>query len=342
MPHPLPTDLPARLRELADLIRCAARSSAGLSRERGEQFATPRPVGHGAGDVTFALDQATEAAVDAWFERTAGDGPLSLLTEDRGWRHRGPQGALDSFDHGGPRVVVDPVDGTRQLMADLRSAWTVIAACGPGAETPCLSDVHYGLCAELSDSRAASYRVLSAQRGAGARLELRHLESDELLDERPLQVDGDDRPDHGYFSFFRYTPSLRPALAETEAHFFARLAEHEGADVRSCYDDQYISNGGQLVLLSLGTYRLIADLRAELAARHATPSTTSKPYDCAGAILIARAAGCVLTDAGSGPLDFPLDAETPVSFIGWANRATAARLGPHLEGVLGACAGGRR
>ncbi|MCB9913655.1 MAG: hypothetical protein H6828_00740 [Planctomycetes bacterium] len=330
----LPDDLLDELRALCAALRAAARGAVAAGHAAGNGYAAQRPTGVGAGDVTFALDEAAEAALEAWFERRAARGPLSVFSEDRGWRHRGPSGALAGFDHGGPRVVVDPVDGTRHLMADLRSAWTVVAACGPGAGVPRFADVELGLVAELPDSRAARYRVLRARRGAGARLELRALDDDALLDDAPLAVDADDRADHGYFSVFRYSPAARPALAQIEAAFFERLARHEGADPRSCYDDQYISNGGQLALLALGTYRLIADLRAWLAARGAPEVTTSKPYDCAGALLVAREAGCALSAPEGGPLDFPLDATTPVSFVGWANAATAARLAPHLQAAL--------
>jgi len=296
-------------------------------------------VAQGAGDLTYALDEASEAALGRWFEDVTRHAPLSLFSEDAGWRHRGPDGAsrsreLPGFDHGGPRLVIDPVDGTRNLMADLRSAWTVLALCPPGPGQPRLADAAYGLLAELPDARAARYRLLAATRGAGARLEERRLDDDFLVQRAPLAADGDDRPDHGYFSVFRYTPAMRPLLARVEADFFARLEAREGADLRQCFDDQYISNGGQLALLALGTYRMIADVRAHLAPRVAAPVTTSKPYDCAGAIVVAREAGCVVTDAAGGELDFPLDATTPVSFVGWANAATARRLAPHLARAL--------
>jgi fructose-1,6-bisphosphatase/inositol monophosphatase family enzyme len=104
--------------------------------------------------------------------------------------------------------------------------------------------------------------------------------------------------------------------------------------VRACWDDQYVSNGGQLALLALGTYRMIADLRASVAARHGRTTLTGKPYDISGAVLCAQEAGCVVTAVDGSPLDFPLDAETPVGFVGWANAATSERLAPHLAMAL--------
>ena len=149
-----------------------------------------------------------------------------------------------------------------------------------------------------------------------------------------LVTDSDDRADHGVFSFFRFSPHQRPQIAAVEADFFARIAAGEGADLMHCYDDQYVCNVGQLVHLALGSYRLIADLRAHLSGPNDAPVVTSKPYDLAAAILVAREAGCVVTAPDGTPLDFPLDATTPVSFVGWANEPTARRLAPHLEAAL--------
>jgi hypothetical protein len=73
-----------------------------------------------------------------------------------------------------------------------------------------------------------------------------------------------------------------------------------------------------------------------MASRLRQATVASKPYDLAGALLCAAEAGCHLTDPLGGPLDFPIDASTPVSFVGYANAGTHARLGAHLQAVLDA------
>jgi fructose-1,6-bisphosphatase/inositol monophosphatase family enzyme len=329
----------ARLIGLCSRVRAAARSALERAARQGRLEELARPVRQGAGDVTYALDEESERAVEAWLAETARERPLSLLTEDSGWRHLGPGtgGApreLAGFDHGGPRIALDPIDGTRNLMADLRSAWTVVSCAGPGCGMPRLAELEIGIVSEIPDSRAARYRVLAARRGGGCSFELRALEGDEELERRVLRADADNRADRGYFPFFRYLPEQRPELARLEARFFARLAEREGARVRDCYDDQYISNGGQLVLLALGTYRMVADIRGMVAKKVGGEVVTAKPYDLAGAVLCAREAGCVVTAPDGEELDFPMDCETPVDWVGWANAPTARRLGPHLRAVL--------
>jgi fructose-1,6-bisphosphatase/inositol monophosphatase family enzyme len=342
-----------RLVDLSDRIRAAAREALIEAVRGGTLERLSRAAGQGVGDVTYGIDVPAEHAIDRWLAETARETPLSLLTEDSGWRHRGPDvsevaggkggiRALDGFDHGGPRISVDPIDGTRVLMCDLRPAWSVIGLAGPGPSEPRIGDVVLGVLSEIPDSRGASYRRLSAIRGGGCRLVERDLTEDEPSADRRLEAGADqgaarrldagadDRVDHGIFSFFKYMPAERPRIAAIEAAFFARLAETERADVRACFDDQYTSNGGQLALLALGTYRMIADVRAHLFEK----TLTSKPYDVAGAVICAQEAGAVVTAVDGSPLDFPLDAKTPVSFVGWANRATEKRLSKYLAEVL--------
>ena len=333
-----------RLVALADELRRATLEGVARAREAGQGEALMRPVSQGAGDVTYGLDEPSEHALGRWFDELSRETPLSLLTEDSGWRHAGAGAPASSgtngatphaaFAHGGPRVVVDPIDGTRNLMTDLRSAWSVIALAAPGEHAPRQSDVVLGVVSEIPDSRAAVYRRLVAERGGVCRFEERRVDDDTIVRAHPLHTGHEARVDHGYFPFFRYLADQRPLIASVEAAFFARLAEHEGADVRNCYDDQYISNGGHLALLSFGTYRMLADLRAFLAERRGKPTMTTKPYDVAGAIVCAEAAGAVVETPEGGPLDFPLDVVTPVSWVGWVNRETQERLAPHLHAIL--------
>ena len=75
------------LRELCDRLRAATQDSL---RSAGGSGDLSRPVSMGAGDRTFGLDVPAEEVCSAWLEEMARQTPLSLLTEDAGWRHRGP------------------------------------------------------------------------------------------------------------------------------------------------------------------------------------------------------------------------------------------------------------
>lgn len=328
----------ARLVLLCDALRTRTHAALCAAEAEGRLGELARPHGEGVGDVTFALDLPSEEHIARWSEEVAAREPLSVLTEDAGWRHLGPDGkggvrALASFDHGGPRLVFDPIDGTRNLMADLRSAWTVVAFAPPGAHAPRMSDCTGGIVSELPGTLAGAFRRIVSD-GRVTTLERLALDGRALAAPRRLVVDGDARADHGYFPFFRYQPAQRPAVARLEAAFAARLVQHEGADARSLYDDQYISSAGQLVQLALGRYRLLVDARALVAERLGIAGPTSKPYDLAGALMCARAAGVRVRALAGGELDFPLDATTPVGFAAFVNEPTRARLEPHWHAAM--------
>ncbi|MHC4893053.1 MAG: inositol monophosphatase family protein [Planctomycetota bacterium] len=330
-----------RLEELCRRLREAVRETLAAAIEASALDDLSRPTSVGAGDWAFGLDVPTERELDLWLDEQARQGPLSLMTEDSGWRHRGPDGAggvvaLDGFDHGGPRIVVDPIDGTRNLMHDLRPAWTLVSFCEPGPDAPRLADVTVGLIGELPDSRGGAYRVLTAVRGAGCHITERELQGDRTRYARRLSVDDSDRADQGYFPFFRYAPILRAPIADLEATFLARLAEHEAAYTEHCFDDQYCCSAGQLVLTILGRYRMVVEARPLVADWLGVSTRPSKPYDVAGAILCAREAGCLVEHPLGHDLDFELDTETPVSFVAYHNASTGARLRPHLTAALDA------
>lgn len=327
-----------RLCALCDDLREATRAALLAAELEGSSGHLARPHSQGLGDVTFGLDLPSEARIAAWHIAEAREGPLSVLTEDTGWRHLGPDGeggwrALDGFAHGGPRIAIDPVDGTRNLMADLRPAWSVVAFAPPGASQPRLGDLCGGIVSEIPGTNSAFFRRLVSD-GRTCRIQQASLATPGALRDRALTVDHDDRADHGYFPVFRYEPAQRPAIARIEADFFARLVGQEGAEARSIYDDQYISSAGQLVLLALGRYRMVSDPREWVGRRLGVMGVTSKPYDLAGAVVCARAAGAIVTDVEGGLLDFPIDATTPVGYTGYANPATQKRLEPHWRAAL--------
>jgi fructose-1,6-bisphosphatase/inositol monophosphatase family enzyme len=339
---PIEGDWSGAISELCAEIRGPVRAGlAEVAAGRASLDSVAEAVSVGAGDVTFAIDVVAEQQVTRWLEREGARRPLSLMTEDAGWRHvgPGPDGShveLSGFDHGGPRIALDPIDGTRNIMHDVRSAWIVVSLAGPGAGAPRFEDVEFGVVSELPDTRAAVARELSARRGGGACMRRLELGSGADLGQRTITADSARRLDGGYFPCFGFHPALRPHAQRLGAHIARRVAEEYGADESRMFDDQYISSGGQLALLALGRYRSIVDARGEIGARVSDPRQTCKPYDMAGAALVAQEAGCVVVRPDGAPLDFELDTHTTVDFAGFHNRATAEAILPFLrEGLDG-------
>lgn len=130
-------------------------------------------------------------------------------------------------------------------------------------------------------------------RGGGCTSAVRALADDVVLRDGALLADSSDRADHGYLPYFGYHPSQRAAMQ-------------------------------QLALLALGHYRLVVDARQRWNELARVRLQTAKPYDVAGAILVGREVGAVVTRTDSGTLDFPLNVTTPVEFV--AFHTTAGRV----------------
>jgi myo-inositol-1(or 4)-monophosphatase len=110
--------------------------------------------GSGAGgDVTFAVDEVAEGALERFLAERAPE--LAFYSEDRGLM--APDGAREV-------LVVDPIDGTRPAMAGLESACVAVARAPLGSGEPTMADVSVGCVVEIK-----SGDWFLAVRGGGVR-----------------------------------------------------------------------------------------------------------------------------------------------------------------------------
>jgi len=104
-----------------------------------------------------------------------------------------------------------------------------------------------------------------------------------------------------------------------------------------CFEDQYLSSGGQLYELMSGHDRFIADLRPLmeplLNRRGLTLGICCHPYDLCTE-LIAREMGVIVTDARGETLRAPLDVETNIAWAGYANSYIRQEIEPLLQRAL--------
>lgn len=320
------------VRRLHETIRGGVSHCLEEARRTGDPELANRPGAWGAGDVSYALDVPAEAAIAAFGEEVAQSHPITLVCEGPGVvRHRGAGG--------GPalRAIIDPVDGTRSLMHDMRSAWALTGVARDRGDATRLSDIELAVQTELPTSTAAVYHVLTAVAGQGARIARREVISGEVIEEGPLLTPQQLPLDNGYLAFTRYLAQERPIVAELEQRFLDSALPAHGLDPRLIYDDQYLCSAGQLFLVTTGRYRMLADLRGWLRETRGVQNFTAKPYDLA-ALLIYREAGAIVLDAAGEPLDAPLDTETPLSVLAWPNETLRAAYQPHLRLAMDALA----
>ena len=314
-------------RRLLCRLQDAIRDSVRAAQRRGTRRMT-RVAAVTSADTIYGIDKVSEATVLAWFAKHwPKRWPVELVME-------GLEGAAVTFPRGTPvaqtvwKCILDPIDGTRGLMYDKRSAWS-LAALAPqrGAKTN-LSDIVVAVMTELPVSKQGLADQLSVVRGTGVKAERIDLRTGRRKRFTPRPSQARDVA-HGFASFAKFFPPGKAWLAEREERLWRSL----GAGVE-IFDDQYLSSGGQIYELLMGHDRFVADLRplafTQLRVRSAL---ACHPYDICTA-LIAQELGCVVTAPDGKPLRVPLDTTSPVAWVGYANKALARRIGPKLRKIL--------
>lgn len=293
-----------------------------------------RIAGVTAADTIYHIDRLSEEAILAWFEahwpRTL---PVELVME-------GLEGEPVTFPRGTPvrrtrwKCILDPIDGTRGVMYDKRSAF-ILAGLAPqrGPRTR-LTDIRVAVMTELPVSKQDRADQLSAIRGGGVRAETQDLVRGTRRRWRP-------RPSratgfaHGFASLARFFPEGKALLAGLEEALWREIGLLGGDSGQQVFDDQYISTGGQLFELIAGHDRMLGDLRPMAYAKlgYSAAALCCHPYDICTA-LIAQEAGCLVESPTGGALRAPLDTTTPVAWMGYANPTLARLVRPVLRRLI--------
>ena len=354
---PSPEVLLERLREMHGFVRQAVLADRHDAIVGGTVGAGDRaqPVdGDGATDFTFAPDRIAEDRIAEYCRQWAADeGPLRLVTEDADVVFpAGARAAEARF-----RVLVDPIDGTRVFLRDLRSAWTISAVvpekpgAGPGhrrpggeeeaSGEPTLADTIAALQTELPVTRQEIAEVLATAEGTPPRIERWRLApdagwdptADRRLDERRLDTGDEDTIEHTFVSFCKFFPEGKTQIARIEEAALASVSLRGGREHGRSYsfDDQYLSTAGQLWCLATGRYAMVADVRPlvnrKLAAAGRPTAIVGHPYDLAS-LRVATDAGVRVTDLAGEPLAPRAVATDEVGFLAYANDAVRRRLEP--------------
>ncbi|MBC7932493.1 MAG: inositol monophosphatase [Rubrivivax sp.] len=288
------------------------------------------------GDTIYAVDRVSEELLVELFEHeVASRAPLVLVAEGiEGGQLVLPRGSAER--EAVWRVVVDPIDGTRGLMYQKRSAWVLTGvARNRGAETN-LQEIELAVQTEIPLVKQHLCDTLWAVRGGGAHAE----RFNRLTDERQALALRPSRATtirHGFAMIVRFFPGARDELAAIDEEIVRGALGPVEPGKAHCFEDQYLSSGGQLYELMMGHDRFVADLRPliemVLNRRGLALGICCHPYDMCTE-LIAREAGVIVTDERGGPLSAPLQVGPDISWAGYANDAIRREIEPLLRDAL--------
>jgi 3'-phosphoadenosine 5'-phosphosulfate (PAPS) 3'-phosphatase len=323
----------ARLVERLRAIHAAIRDEVVASCERSAIEVLETPVDEQAGDTIFAIDRVSEAVLVHHFEELAREWPLVLVAEGLGASGRMtlPHGATPELV-----VLVDPIDGTRGLMVQKRSAWILTGVAPYRDEHQTLTSIELALQTEIPLVKQHLSDAFIAWSDGGA-LQLRGERFDRLhrthvaIAPRPSRAT---TIEHGFGNLARFFPGPRALLATIDDALIERVLGPQPPGRARAFEDQYICSAGQMGELLAGHDRWCADLRPLVWKKLGVRGLCCHPYDLA-AELVARAAGVIVCDPSGAPLAAPLfDVEHDVAWCGFANAAIRDQVLPTLQALL--------
>lgn len=326
-------DLLQPIRRLHEQIRASLVAAAeSTSPEALAQIAKEE-----AGDTIYAVDKISEDLLIEFFtHKIAKHTPIILIAEGLGETGQMvlPAGATES--EAVWRIIVDPIDGTRGIMYQKRSAWILTGVAPNLGATTNLRDIGLAVQSEIPLVKQHLADTVWAIAGAGVK------------GERYNRLNGDRQPltlqpsqantiAHGYAMISRFFPGAREELAAIDEEIIRGALGPVQHGKAHCFEDQYICTGGQFYELMSGRDRFNADLRplleTLLARRGLALGICCHPYDVCTE-LIARELGVIITGIDGQPLSAPLNVDANVSWVGYANAAIQAQIEPLLRQAL--------
>ena len=289
-----------------------------------EQLATI--VSEQAGDTIFAVDRISEEILLHHFKLLGEEWSFVLIAEglDEDGRRVFPLGT--DAAQAELRIIIDPIDGTRGLMYQKRSAWILTGVASNRGEGTCLADIELAVQTEIPLIKQHLCDTLWAIAGQGLQAERynRFTHTHVSLYPRPSQAT---TIAQGYGGIARFFPGNRAILAAIDDAVIEQALGPVQQGKAQSFEDQYISTGGQLYELIMGHDRWIADLRP-LVALH--PGLCCHPYDLCTE-LIAREAGILVMNEQGQCLSSPLDVTMAIAWMGYANAAIYQQIAPLLQ-----------
>ncbi len=285
-------------------------------------------------DTIYAIDKVSEEGITEWFqEHWPQNEPVQVVME--GIEDDAPlcfpKGLTPAETKW--KCLLDPIDGTRCIMHDKRSAWVLAGIAPQKGDDTRLSDIVAASMTELPTTKQWRSDQFSATRGGGVTAVATNVLDGSIL---PITVAPSQARDflHGFSWVAKYFPEGRTLTSQVEELMWEEICQPKADESLPIFDDQYLSTGGAFYEFLSGHDRMGADLRPLIFARLGLESPmVCHPYDVAAALILEEA-GIVYEHPLGGFPDAPLDTTTPMTWVIWANSTLADQARPALRKVL--------
>jgi hypothetical protein len=287
-------------------------------------------------DTVYAIDKVSEDFILQWLEaHWPVSHPVEVVME--GLEDRGFPILPASAAEADPKykLLIDPIDGTRVIMYDKRSAWILTGLAPWRGDDNTLDDIEVAVMTEIPTTRSWRSDQISGVRGYGIQGTITDVHSPQKPPEafRPSPSTAEDL-DHSFASIVKYFPEGRGLTVELENALFVELFKGKPTHSPLVFDDQYISTGGQFYEILCGHDRFIADIRPMVFQKLGlNQSLSCHPYDACCALIL-KEAGCIIEQPDGSPLKVPMDTLTPTSWAAYANPTLANKIRPILQKLI--------
>jgi fructose-1,6-bisphosphatase/inositol monophosphatase family enzyme len=324
------------LRELLCQLENFIRDSVLAARDKCDSNKLASVAEITAADTIYHIDKIAEEAILAWMkEHWPPQFSVELIFE--GANETNPI----TFPEKTPasrtlwKCILDPIDGTRNIMYDKRPAWVLAGIAPQNGPNTRLNHIMVAAMTEIPTSKQWRSDQISAIRERGfegviaTAFDLRAKKTNSLKIGPSQAIDFK----HGFASFARFFPEGKTLLAFLEEELWKELYG-SGANSPLVFDDQYISTGGQMYELLMGHDRMLGDFRP-LAFKKLgySSSLACHPYDICTSLILEES-GVILEGPMGEKLDYPLDTTTSVSWVAYANPILAKQVRPILHKLI--------
>lgn len=291
----------------------------------------------GTGDTIYSIDRVSEDLIIEYFEsEIVNIAPVMLVAE--GISEQGnvvlPQATGE--EDAEFIIIIDPIDGTREIMYQKRSAWILTGIAPNKGKKTNLQDIEFAVQTEIPTIKQYLSDTVYALRGKGIEAR-RYNRLENGYNPIRLQPSSSKSIRHGFAMIARFFNGARDVLAQIDEEIIRNILGSGESDKAACFEDQYLSTGGQIYELISGHDRFVADLRPLLSnilsERNAALGLCCHPYDVCTE-LIAREAGVIITDENGSPLKNLLNVTDNVAWAGYANEAIKKLVEPCLRDAL--------
>jgi fructose-1,6-bisphosphatase/inositol monophosphatase family enzyme len=322
-----------KLRQLLCELGTAIRSKVVSARQGLSAEKLAAVTGDAGGDTIFAIDRFGEDAILEWFRtRWPADEPVQIVMEGLESELCFPEGKSAADTKW--KCIIDPIDGTRGLMYDKRSAWALAAVAPQRGDETRLSQILAAAMTEIPVSK--QWRADQFSASLDGPLVATWCDWRAGSDLHPLQTEPSTAHsfEHGFASLAKFFPEGRTLTAQIEERLWDQLVGSNSSRSPVVFDDQYLSTAGQFHELITGRDRMVGDLRPLVFhALDLESSLVCHPYD-ACAWLLLKKAGVIFEHPLGGFPDAPLDTESGVAWIAYANETLADKARPVLQKIL--------